>query len=94
MAGGLGLAPLCVLLAQAWQRSKMHTAAVVTGVMAIVLSFSAMALAVVVVRVIANAFVSAFACAMVSVFLVGLGILAVKASRVMHSGGASEGDDR
>ena len=93
LAGGLGLAPLCVLLAQAWQRSKMHNATVAAGVMAIVLSFSVMALAGVMVRVAASAFVPAFACAMVSVFLAGLGILAVKASRAMHAGGANEGDD-
>lgn len=93
LAGGLGLAPLCILLAQAWQKSKMHRATVATGVMAIVLSFSAMALAVVMVHVVAGAFVRAFACAMVSVFLAGVGICAVKASRAMRSGGANEGDD-
>lgn len=93
LVGGLGLAPVRILLAQAWEKSKMHSATVAAGVMAIVVSFSVMALAVVVVHVVASARVPAFACAMVSVFLAGLGIRSVKASRAMHSGGASEGDD-
>lgn len=94
LVGGLGLAPVCVLLAQAWEKSKMQGATVVAvGVMAIVVSFAVMALAVVVVHVVAGALVPAFACAMVSVFLAGLGIRSVKASRAMHAGGASEGDD-